>query len=93
MCKNVFINKYEQSDFVENCKNFLRRIKELKLYIVKFEENSVIKDKIYLFDYTVHDNDYYLIIIIIYNEYIFSTNDRIWKAWTQKRDIFLWPKH
>lgn len=28
---------------MENCKNFLKKIKELKPYLVEFEENSLIK--------------------------------------------------
>lgn len=33
--KNIFVNKYKQSKVVENCTHFLKKIKELKLYIIK----------------------------------------------------------
>lgn len=52
-------------------------MKRLKQYIVEFEENSTIKDKIYLSDYIVYSNNCYLIIVIIYNKYIFFANNRI----------------
>lgn len=71
-------------DIVKDCKNFLIKIKELKLYMVEFKENSAIKDKIYLSNCAV-----YPIIIIIYNRYTFSVNDRIQKVWILKENIFL----
>ena len=57
MCKNVFVDGHEWSNVVENCKNFLQKIEELKPYIVEFEENGVIKPKIYLSDYAIEGND------------------------------------
>lgn len=62
--KNVFIDKHRQLDIVENCKIFLRKIEELKLYMVEFEENDVIKVKIYLFDWIIYSNNCCPIIII-----------------------------
>lgn len=89
MCKDVFIDRHKQLDVVEDCKNFLKKIEELKLYMFEFEKNVVIKDKIYLSDYTIHGNDYHLMIIITHDKYTFPANNRIWKAWIQKRDMFL----
>lgn len=66
---------------MEDQKNFLKKITELKLYIVEFEKNIIIKEKIYLFDYTlIHNLNCCLNIIIIYDEYIFFTNNSIQKA-------------
>lgn len=61
-------------------KNFLKRLEELKPYIIEFEENGTIKPKIYLFDYVVGGNKRQLIIVIIHNKYIFSVNNRIPRA-------------
>lgn len=57
-------------------------MEKVKLYIVGFIENDIIKKKIYLFDCVVYNFNYYPIIIITYNKYIFSINNDIWKAWT-----------
>lgn len=35
------------------------------------------KSKIYFLNYIIKDNDQWLIIVIINNKYIFSTNNRI----------------
>ena len=62
---------------IEDKKNFLNIIENLKLQLIKFEENESIKIKEYLNNYIMEKNKYYLVIIIIYNKYIFSTNNRI----------------
>ncbi len=53
----MFINGYEQSDVIEDCKVFLNKMEELKPYIIEFDEDSAIKPKVYPLDYTVRDND------------------------------------
>lgn len=80
--KNIFIDKYEQLNIVEDFKNFLKKIEELKQYIVKFEKNGTIKNKIYLFNYVVYGNSCHSILIITHDEYIFSLNNGIQKAYT-----------
>ena len=47
VCKDVFVDGYNQADVMQDCKNFLKRLKELKLYMVEFEEDSTMKPKIY----------------------------------------------
>lgn len=48
------MNKYEQSDIVEDHSNFLnKRIKKLKRYIVEFNKDSTIKLKVYLSNYII----------------------------------------
>lgn len=79
--KNVFINGYEQLDIIEDYKIFLNKIEKLKPYIIKFDENSLIKPKVYLLDYAIGDNHWQPIIVIIYNEYIFFSNNSIQKTW------------
>lgn len=74
------MDRHEQSNIVEDCKNFLKKIEELKLYIIEFKKNGAIKNNIYLSNYVVYDNDYHQIIMIIYNKCLFSANDTIQKA-------------
>ena len=38
--KDVFVDGHERSDVVEDRKNFLQKMEELKPYIVEFEENG-----------------------------------------------------
>ncbi len=88
----MFINRYEQSDVIEDCKVFLNKIKELKPYIVELDEDNIIKPKVHPLDCAVKGNNWRPIIVITHNEYIFSTNDGIQKAWAQKSNTFLRPK-
>ena len=53
MCKDVFTNRYEWPNVVKNCNNFLKKIEELKPYIIEFEEDDGMKAKISLFDCAV----------------------------------------
>lgn len=74
---------------VEDCQKFLKIIKNLEPYLVEFEENKSMKTKNYWNNCAVGGNICWLVIVIIYNEYTFSTNNRIWRAWTCVGDIFL----
>lgn len=38
MHKDIFINKYNQLDIIKDHKNFLKKIKKLKSYIIEFEK-------------------------------------------------------
>lgn len=40
--KDNFVNKYEQSDVVEDLKNFWKKIEKSKLYIFKLNKNDII---------------------------------------------------
>lgn len=71
------MDRYELSDVVEDCVNFLKQIEELKPYIVKFHNNDAMKPKVYLFDYTVRDENCQPIIIITHDEYTFSKNNGV----------------
>lgn len=57
VCKNVFVDGHKRSDVIEDGKNFLQKMKEIKSYIVEFEENGAIKSQIYLSDYAAEGND------------------------------------
>lgn len=74
---------------VENCKKSLNKIEELKPYLVEFNKNSTIKDKMYPYNYTVEGEDCQLIIIIDYNVYIFLANNGMCKVWIRVEDTFL----
>lgn len=90
--KNIFVNGYERPDVVEDQKKFLHKVEELKPYLVEFNEDGIMKEKIYSVDCTVGDSDCRPVIVITYDEYIFSANNRIRKAWTQKGNTFLGSK-
>lgn len=47
-------------------------MKKLKSYSTNFNKNDIIIDKIYLLNYKIESENYLLIMIIIYNEYIFQ---------------------
>lgn len=53
----MFVNRHEQSNVVEDCLNFLKKIKKLKLYIVEFNENGTMKPKVYPPDYVIEDKN------------------------------------
>lgn len=77
----MFINRYILPNIIKDYANFLKKIKKLKLYKVEFDQNRIIKLKIYFFDYIVEKLNYQSIIIILNNKYIFLTNYKIWKTW------------
>lgn len=53
MHKNIFVNKQKQYNIVEDYKNLLIKIEKLKLSIIEFEEDNIIKPKIYFSNYIV----------------------------------------
>lgn len=67
---------------VEDCTNFLRKIKELKSYVVEFNKDGSMKPNVYPLDFAVKDKNQRSIMVITYDKYIFSTNDDLQKAWT-----------
>lgn len=89
ICKNIFVDRHKQCDIVKDYKNFFKKIKELKSYIIKFEENKIMKLKIYPFNCIFGRDNYYLIVMITYNKYTFFANSRVQKIWMQKKEIFL----
>lgn len=89
MCKNVFVDKHKRADVVEDCKTFLKKLKELKPYMVEFEEDDTMKSKVYPPNCTVGVDERRLIIVITYDKCTFPANNGIQRAWTQKGDTFL----
>ena len=92
MKKDVFIDGHERPDVVEDRERFLKTMKELKPYLVEFEEDGIMKVKNYPSDCKVGGNEHRPIIVITYNQSTFSSNDSIRKAWTRIGDTFLQPK-
>lgn len=80
--KDMFIDKHEQSDVVEDCLNFLKKIEELKPYIVQFNKDGIMKPKACPPNCVVKSENKLPIIVITQDECTFSTNDGIKKAWT-----------
>ncbi len=62
---------------VEDRNNFLKKMEDLKPYIVEFEKDGKMKPKVYSSDCTVGGNDRQSIIVITHNKYIFSANNSI----------------
>lgn len=87
--KDMFVDGHERSDIVEDSTNFLRRMEELKPYMVEFDENDVMKPKVYSSDCAVRGENRRPIIVITHDECTFSANDGVQKAWTQIEDAFL----
>ena len=57
--------------------------------MIEFNKDSVMKAKDYLVDWIVGDEEYCPIIVITHDEYIFSVNDGVQKAWTWEVNTFL----
>lgn len=88
----MFIDGHKWLDVVEDQNCFLTKMEELKSYIFEFNEDGAIKTKDYSVNYVIEGEERRPIIIITYDEYTFSANDGIWKAWTWERDTFLQSK-
>ena len=87
--KDVFVDGHKRSNVVEDCKAFLKKMEELKPYMVEFEKNGAMKPKVYPPDCKVGGNHRRPIIVITHDECTFSANDGVRKAWTRKGDTFL----
>lgn len=75
--KILFVHKHRQSNIVEDYINFLKKIKEFKLYIIKFKEDDIIKPKINLFNCKVNIKKRWPIIMITYYKCTFFANDDV----------------
>lgn len=88
----MFIDGHERPDVVEDQRVFLKKMDELRPYMVEFEEDGKMKDKIYPSDCKVNGTECRPVIVITHDECTFSANDGIRKAWTRQGDTFLRPK-
>lgn len=46
--KGVFVGEHERPDVVEDRANFLKKMEELKPFLVEFHEDGTMKSKVYL---------------------------------------------
>lgn len=58
MIKDIFIEKYKKPNVIKDWKEYFKIIKELKLYLVKFEINNIIKAKKKILNYIIEDDNY-----------------------------------
>lgn len=77
MPKDVFVDGHERLDVVEDRANFLKKMEELKPFLVEFSEDGTMKSKIYAFDCVVWVEDSRPIILITHDECIFLANNGI----------------
>lgn len=75
--KNVFVDRHERFNVVEDCSNIVKKMEELKPCMVKFNKDSTMKPKTYPPYCTVKGENKQSIIVITYNVYTFSVNDGI----------------
>ena len=57
MKEDIFADRYEQLDVIENRKEFLNKIEDLKPYLIEFNEDGMMKDKTYPPDCAVGGED------------------------------------
>lgn len=64
---------------------------DLEPYLVEFDSEGNIKDKVYLDDCQVGGTNRRPVIVIIHDDYTFSANDGKTHRWQCKEDTFLCP--
>lgn len=57
MYENVFIDKYKWKNVMKDYKIFLKKIEELKSYIIEFNKNKTMKLIVYLSDCAIEKNN------------------------------------
>lgn len=69
---DILIDKYKKLNIIQDYKNFLKGVKQLKLYFIKFKKKRIRKNKKYPLNYIIESVNQRLVIIIIYNKSVFS---------------------
>ncbi len=80
MRKDIFADRHERPDVVEDRTNFLKKMEEFKPFLVEFNEDGTMRSKVYPLNYVVGGEDYRPIIVITHDECTFSANDGIRRA-------------
>lgn len=88
----MLINRYKQTNIVEDRYFFLKTMLDLELYLVEFNLKDNIKVKIYPNSFQVKNTDCQSAIVITYNEYLFYANNRKTQREDHKGNIFLCSK-
>ena len=74
------MDKYKGHDIIKDYINFLKKMEELKQFLVEFNEDNSVRSKIYLSKCIIRSKDFWLFIIITYDKCTFSINNRISRA-------------
>ena len=88
----MFIDGHERTNVVEDQKAFLKTMSDLEPYLVEFDLERNIKNKIYPDDCQVGGTNRQPVIVITHDECTFSANDGKTHGWQRKGDTFLCPK-
>lgn len=51
------MNEHKEFDIVKDCSNFLKKMEKLKLYMIKFNKDGIIKSKVYPLDCVIKDEN------------------------------------
>ena len=90
--KGVYVDGHERQDVVEYRERFIESLEELWPYIVEFEDDGTIVNKVYPENCVVGGLDRQPIILVTHDESTFSSNDGRRQAWTGPSRQFLRPK-
>lgn len=90
--KRVFFDGAQREDVVEYQEIFLSEIKLFQPYFIEFSDNGSIWPQVYPNNCAVGRTNWWLIIMIIYDEYTFLTNDCYQKVWFLEGHDILRPK-
>lgn len=80
MDKDIIIEVYERRNVIKDCANFLKKMDKLNSFWIKFNEDDTMKSKVYFFNYIIRGKNFWPIIIITYDKYIFLANNKIQKV-------------
>lgn len=87
--KDVFMDEHKWADIVEDHKKFFKRLENLKLYMLEFDKDNIIKPKIYSTNCVIRKNKRQSNIIITHDEYTFFANNKFKKLELAKK-IYYW---
>ena len=72
----MFVDRHKRANVVKNHKVFLKKMMDLEPYLVEFNSKGNMKDKVYPDDCQVGGTGRRPVIVITYDEYTFSANDK-----------------
>ncbi|KAI0995224.1 hypothetical protein K3495_g12958 [Podosphaera aphanis] len=90
--KDVYIDGHERPDVVEYRMKFITEMGNLGPYLVEFEADGSIKNKIYPAGCQVNEGNCRPINVIAHDECTFSANDGLLRAWKDPNRSFLRSK-